>query len=496
MIAEEDIIHPGLTPTMLFPRLTEIHARFGADQTLLIAVEENKPHDPDWAALPLARTLTWDYRMDLSPFDTAVVLGPKSLNLAAIRFGKAEQRAEFISKNAALKDSLLTSSPGGHFVWFRLVSDVGGGDGEMFHGGHEHPLCDLFCDGYVVVHSPRKKNNAYKYDNDGQPTLIKLKDITWPKEVATLRALQAVEDDIPMVLIDNHKRLKLNDEYVVGIFRAHNPELCYNPRTSLFYLELEDGRMTPIFEELVKKQFHTILCQIQAKVTRQCLGDTPAALETAIALADGLQAQKQPAKKMTLHIDTGPWHLSTLVNLLKVVTVKPFEIEEQPKSQAPPTKADKEDIAFREFVLTQIERAPGASLTISDAFAGYVAYCAREGLAKLSLRQFQRKIGDAVKRAFDAYKAHDILTSCGGCQRGWRNVRLVGTKNDHSTSGRTEQTPYLPGVDWFDPGLWEKAQTKPATAGMGADCGVATLPALDSTRATVGNGEFAVAEAA
>jgi len=153
--------------------------------------------------------------------------------------------------------------------------------------------------------------------------------------------------------------------------------------------------------------------------------------------------------------------LKALTELLKILAVKPFEVPETAK--VPAEEVDEQATCFEEYVLTQLEEAPGETLTVAEALAGYIEFCNNEGGARYSTRQFRDKLGDAVKREFGIGKNHDTLRN-GQAKRGFRNLRLKGQdiepRIEVCRTDRTLRTPFLTGVDWFDPGLSRNVEPK------------------------------------
>jgi hypothetical protein len=163
----------------------------------------------------------------------------------------------------------------------------------------------------------------------------------------------------------------------------------------------------------------------------------------------GMPAVEQ-IRKPLLHVDTGPKHLATLIELLKVMAVKPFEVAPAAVATPPAEGVDEAANAFEEFVLTQLEEAEGATLTVAEALAGYAGYCLDGGYPRYSPRQFHDRLPDSVKTAFGIEKSHDIIRD-GHAKRGFRHLRLKGqavaTKVETLQTDRTARTILFDGLD-------------------------------------------------
>jgi hypothetical protein len=135
------------------------------------------------------------------------------------------------------------------------------------------------------------------------------------------------------------------------------------------------------------------------------------------------------------------------LELFKILAVKPFEI---PQVATKPPEVDEAAGAFDEFVLTQLEEAEGATLTVAEALAGYTDYCSTEGHPRLTPRQFQERLPDAVKKEFGIPANHDTIRD-GRAKRGFRNVRLklreVAHKIETLRTDRTDRTALLEGME-------------------------------------------------
>ena len=444
MIATDPVVIDSTPPHVEEPAKTcrylkAVYDRFARDQTVLIPVREGEPLNKEWEGVSLEKTRDINYQFDLASSDIAVEFGPKSNNLAAIRFGEAKAREDFLAKNPLLlKDALLSSVPGGFYVWIRFEHDPA-----YRPMGFEHETCDLICEGIILV-ATRDSKAGYRFDNEGHPATIKLRDIVWPDAVVTLLAVRKAEGDFPMVVMGEHGEAKLSDDHIVALFRAHNPKVHFNPVTAWFYLPLADGQVRRIYEEQVKKGLYELLTFARLKTRKKFVEEMPSpALAEAIAQAGFAPAADRP-KKLPVHVDMGLRHLTELVGLLKVLAVRPFEV---------PAQEDEEAKAFTGFIQTRFEREPGENLTVEEARCAYREFCFSEGHPQLPERQFRARLPEAVKSRLGIDKSHDILRD-GMAKRGFRNLRL---KRQDADSGietlrteRTERTAFLPGVDWFD----------------------------------------------
>ena len=424
--------------------LKAVYDRFDFQQTALIPVKDGQPIDKEWHGLTLKQTHESNYQCELPWNDLAVICGPQSNNLAAIRFYNPEQRQDFLASNPGLKDALLSSFPGGYFVWIRVEQD-----GQPLRG-HKHAICDLVCDGSVLVASKDPKA-GYRFDNEGHPVAIKMKHIVWPAEVATSLALRTAEENYPVEIIDEDGNLMLNDDYVIAFFKIRHDKISFNPVNGWFYLQQPDGRVLQLYVEQVKNELHMILAALRRTVIKAHKAAEPKWLTEAAEMA-GLPAPKT-TKRIPLQVDTGPKHLMTLVELLKILTAKPFDVE--PAHVTPPEAA--EAAALIDFVQTNLEQSPGGeNVTVEELYAAYAEFCVSEGHSrKFTERQFQERVGDVVRSAYGIEKNHRTIRD-GSARRGWNGIRLKFNLDPNpGTVGTigTDRNSCLLSMDSFDPVL-------------------------------------------
>lgn len=244
-------------------------------------------------------------------------------------------------------------------------------------------------------------------------------------------ALQKAETKYPPRILDERGKVKFNDDYVLAFFMVNHHNTHYNPVTHRFYVEHGEGpTQENLYDEEVKRDLHATLVALRNLAIKGLLPQSP----------NG-QINTSP-----LYVDTGPKHLATLLELLKIVAVKPIDIPEEGAA------VDPEKSGFDDFVSSELEDAPGTSVTVEEAYEAYAEYCISEGHARrYSQRQFYDRIGEAVKRSYGISKNHDIVRD-GRARRGFRNLRLkvreVEPKQESSGTDRTTRTAvFMDAVD-------------------------------------------------
>jgi hypothetical protein len=292
----------------------------------------------------------------------------------------------------------------------------------------------------------------YQLDDQKHPVTIGIEGIIWPPELAKCLAIKKIGLDYPIVITDIKGCGILNDDYMVAMLMLQNPDVYYNPVSGWFYrLQEGDGEAQPqrIYEEEIKNAFHRILRGLRKPASKAPLDELPA------PLCEAFGQTSEPASKAEVYVDTSLKHLASLVELLKVMAVKPFVVKETTKplqeaAPKPPINETEEAKNLDEFITTQLEQAEGANLTVSEALAGYDRYCSCEGLLRFSPRQFHDRLTDAVKRSFGVQKTHDVIRS-GQAKRGFRNLRLkrqgVEPGIEAFRTDRTDRTALFEGME-------------------------------------------------
>ena len=426
-----DVTAPPSPPANLEQLLQTTYNLFGFAKTLLLPLNGVKFIEDNLSGLTLDQTHQAANLWLLACYDIAARCGVHSHNLAAIRFHDETARADFLVRNPDLQGTLLTSSPNGFFVWVRIEG--------WYPENHEHPICDWISDKFVAV-AIRQADSKYRFDNQGHPTVVSFRQIVWPADLAMHWAWKITASEYEILAEDKHGGPVVNDDFVASMFINMHANISFNPVIGTFYERLAGGRIRTHYVEEVQKSMHQVLTYIRKTAKHVA------------AKANG---------KVKLYVDSGPGHLKALTELLKILAVKPFEVPETAK--VPAEEGDEQATCFEEYVLTQLEEAPGETLTVAEALAGYIEFCNNEGGARYSTRQFRDKLGDAVKREFGIGKNHDTLRN-GQAKRGFRNLRLKGQdiepRIEVCRTDRTLRTPFLTGVDWFDPGLSRNVEPK------------------------------------
>ena len=424
---------PDVTPSPSRPAeleqvLRTTYSLFDFDKTVLLPMNGCKLVGDRKSGLTLQESHQADNLSLLACSDIGVVCGAPSHNLAVIRFREEKHRADFLVNNPLLKDTLLTSSPGCFCVWVRIEG--------WYPKNREHPSCGWVSSDKCVVVATRQPDSRNRFDNHGHPVTLKFKEIVWPDaDLAMCWAFQMASMEYEITVLDKHGDEVVNDDFLASMFTNMHANVFFNPVTGTFYERLADGQNKTYHVEEVKKSFHGILSYIRQQANKPAV-----------------KTSGEATGKAPLHVDTGLKYLATLVELLKILAVKPIDVPEA-AAPVPMKTADAEAKGFDEFILTQLEPALGQDLTVAEAFTAYTDYCALEDHPRYLVRQFRDRLGDAVKREFGIGKNHDTIRD-GMCRRGFRNLRLkrkdVEPKIEIIRMDRTDRTPFLPGLDWSD----------------------------------------------
>ena len=393
---------------------------FNRDKTVLIPVIGGKPVNPQGWTATLQQSHKADYQKLLTEFDMAVVCGQGSVKLSAIQFKHEKQRQDCLAQNPALKDTLLTSFPDAFFVWLRIR----GG----YPGNYVHSTCEWIAEGPIVVAS-RDPRAGYKLDNQAHPVSIRFRDLVFHPEMSAHlnqeMALLLYPRDVP----DKHGAAKLNDDFIVSLF-MDNYDIWFNPVRDAFFRE-EDGGIQTVYDEEVKNLLHAILESVR-RDNETIPGSEAERVINDAREGQGLSPLKAVAgQKCRVFVDTGLEHVAELVDLLKILAVWPIEFEETPQLD--------EAKAFDYFLQSQLETAPGASLTVEESRGAYERFCFSQRYPRYSERQFHGRFGKAVSQAFGIQQNHDTIRN-GLSKRGFRNLRIKGDVEGNSETLRTDRT--------------------------------------------------------
>jgi hypothetical protein len=358
---------------------------------VLIPIKDGQPVDERWQLSTVGFAKEPGNQAILASSDVAVQCGVESHHLAAIRFHGPEQRERFLLKNAPLRDSLMTSFPGAFLVWLRYAG--------LQPGPCEHPICDWVAEGSIMV-AVRKEQKppVYRLDHEGPPVTLAIKDILWPWPVSSAWAIPLASVRFAIGKSGGLGRPKLNDDFLADVWMNENPGLWFDSGTKTFYQVEEeqpiDGLLQPVCLEEIKKRLH----------------------QTLIGIKD-LSSTSGKA----LSVDTSPRHLARLMTLLKILAAKPAGDR---KIKAVPVAPAKEIVAFDAFIKAGLAATPGNEpLTAEEIYQVYVEFCLRRGLQRYSKRQFQTRLGNALRQAFGIGQSHDIIKD-GRAKRGFRNLRV------------------------------------------------------------------------
>jgi hypothetical protein len=402
--------------------LQKTYSLLGFDKTTLLPMRNGCLVDSHRQRFSLQQTHQADNLWLLACYDIGVVCGQRSDGLACILFSDGAERLEFLDKNPLLRDTLLTSSSGCYRIWMRI-------DG-WYPGNQENPNCTWVSDNLVMI-ANRDANSDYRFDNEAKPVTIKFKEIVWPKELAVYWAFELARAEFDVLVEDKRGNPVVNDDFVAATFMNLHADIFFNPANASFYRRLANGRGNAAFYvEEAKKSLHEILSYIR-----------PVAATPAI----------KAAAKAPLFVDTGLKHLTDLVELLKILAVRPVEAVPQP-AVAPTVVPDKNARVLEEFMLSQLEETLGEAVTVDEAYQAYAEFCVSEGhLLRYSQRQFNDRISGSVNRIFGIQKAHDIQRES-RAKRGFRNLRLKGyaiePKTETLRTDRTHRTePFLSMVE-------------------------------------------------
>lgn len=299
----------------------------------------------------------------------------------------------------------MTSFPGAFLVWLRYAG--------LEPGPLEHPICDWVPEGSIMVAARQQNPPQYRLDHEGPPVTLEIKSIVWPRQVSRDWAIALASVKYAIAKPGRLGRPKLNDDFLAGVWMNENPGLWFDPGTKTFYQEEEeqpiDGLLEPVCSEEVKRRVHQTL--------------------TGIKDLSGTSDKALP-------VDTSPRHLSRLVTLLKILAGKPAGAG---RIKAVPVAPAKEIVAFEAFIKAGLEATPGnVPLTAEEIYHVYVEFCLRRGLQRYSKRQFQSRLGKALRQAFGIGQSHDI-TRDGRAKRGFRNLR-VEPNFEKSRTERAERT--------------------------------------------------------
>jgi hypothetical protein len=347
--------------------LKKAYTCFG-NETLLVPVKQGQiDADLKQATLKNSYSDTWQQR--LNDDDIAVCCGIESHGLCAIRFENKVRLDAFLDTNPALRETTLTSSPQGYFLWLRLTA------GGFCPGSHQFADFQWISEGSVIV-SKREMCSHWRFENEFKPLAIAFDQLVWPVEAVTTFAYESLAHQFPITVKDRHGRLILNDRMVAATFALQN-SVFFDPALQRFFSE--DGQKTWLYDEVVKLRLLKVL-------------DYFAIFGT----------------KYGYSVDTGARHLNQILDLLRIVCVR------QPVD---------EDVAIATFVEAQLTPTVGRDVTIGEAYASYLDYCSRQKRPAFAKSEFQNRIAGAVKKRYGLARSHSILRD-NRCVRGFHGLQV------------------------------------------------------------------------
>jgi hypothetical protein len=175
-----------------------------------------------------------------------------------------------------------------------------------------------------------------------------------------------------------------------------------------------------VYSEFIKKHLHEELTSIRQGINRDYLRDHPPWLTSAIKEAYPESKEKPPP---LVHVDTTPRHLDILLELFKIQTARSGRVVDNNLVETDAVPEETINQHLEKFINVRLELAAGESVTVTEAYAGYVEYCEAQDVSPLTLSQFRKRVGEGIMSAFGVEKNHSTLRN-GKSQRGFRNLRI------------------------------------------------------------------------
>ena len=354
--------------------LEPLYERFGRVVLLALAKETQQPTHPNWAQLTFEATQAMPYLRTLSGPSLAVVFGPASGRLCGIGFHEPPAARDYLAKNPALKDTLVSTGPQGTIIWLRIKAGYCPRAQNLI-------TCAWLAEGaYTLVYNHEVCGPRVEWSGGPKPVELAFDGLQWDAADDFELLPQRLQSRYgPPELLDGKNQRRLNYDYW-ACFYAHSSSLQYHPGQKRFLRPNPQGEgWLPVYEEVILKELQRLLMTLgQAK---------------------GLTTLQRPLLAQERR---------EFLKSLTIVAVGEFAGE-----------AD----GLTLFLTQQVARNPGADVTSEELFLAYGCFCQNHRLVTLTRHQFLRQSPARIKDWFGISPSHDLARESGQ-RRGYLNLAL------------------------------------------------------------------------
>lgn len=329
--------------------------------------------DADTVRVPLIdEAVTPECLSRLATNNVAVVLGPRSQGMLAIKFTDRAGLTAFVERNPASGQTLITEHAGGPVIWH--TADV----------AHRLPLdlpgCTVQMVGNVMVFDRAGVGRADAFFNRAKPTCVNLQDIEWGDDPdGTIAAWLAVLTHGDFFRRGGRGQQIPNTHAWRAYLAARlKPTTAYDTGSRRFYHRGVDADWRPVTDAHLRDELRRLVHAAPVGTT-----------EARARISD-------------------EW-LSRLCSRLKSSLGAQLQnIEDR----------------TRAYLQQHLIKSPGDNVTNGELYADYKAHCNQADQPLLSPMKFRQLIGAILRgESWQAGYSKSIRRP-GGQQNGWRGVRL------------------------------------------------------------------------
>lgn len=117
------------------------------------------------------------------------------------------------------------------------------------------------------------------------------------------------------------------------------------------------------------------------------------------------------------------WCVHGAVQLITELKDGGFRISEAQRKRVSTLLNESDSVRY--FIAERVERDPLADVTVSELLTAYNDFCDEQGWQAVTMRQFERQVGDLVMEVHRAPRRNDVKRD-GKNQRGFSRLRLAG----------------------------------------------------------------------
>ena len=371
----------------LDPVLNKLYQLFGFSTAFIpLSLGRQEPANNKWRDITLETSRSSAHLNLLWNSDIAVVCGPVSFNLCALRFNNDAALARFQELNPGMT-TLTTKHPDGVWLWVRI---------EGFAPKTQRlPDCMWQSDGFVRMFDRRPHGEKHVVLEAIEPQVTSFASICWSKETTTWLLPEIVASDYgnPFEPAENEMSRPNYAFWSKCFALAHG--ICFAlTQKSFYHREPGGNEWTYMAEERVQDLFVRWVMQLKKSKGHEFI--------TVLAEPHGLKR---------------------ILESLRVVAA----------GELPP-----EQDVMVQFLDECVTASAGGSATTEELYLAFKNLCTSRRLAPMPPVIFKCVIGPLLRQRFGVCNSHSLVRN-GVCRRGFNYIRVAylpsGTNGTHGTGG-------------------------------------------------------------